>query len=104
MSRYSIKELWREYYGDKTEVRDYAGRIMMKSAIGNHNSRFEPTIDHVRPTSQGGRDIKENLTICNWEKNEEKGDHFPHWKENGQRFKCIRKKEKRSGYEIVADQ
>ena len=32
MSKYSIKELWNEFYGTKEEVYDYAGRLMLKSA------------------------------------------------------------------------
>ena len=32
MSKYSVKELWDETYGKTERVRDYAGRLMLKSA------------------------------------------------------------------------
>lgn len=87
----------------KEEIVDYAGRVMMKSACGNRNSRYEPTIDHVRPLSKGGRDVKENLVICHWETNAEKGDKFPHWQANGKRLKAIKVKGSTNGYEVVDD-
>ena len=58
MSKYSIKELWELFYGDEAQVYDYAGRLMLKSACGNPNSKYEPTIDHIRPLSKGGRGRK----------------------------------------------
>ena len=103
MSKYSDKQLWEERYGNRNEVRDYAGRLMMKSACGNPFSRFHPTIDHVRPLSDGGRDVKENIVICHVFTNEEKADSFPHWKANGSRFHAKRKTGNANGYRIVED-
>ena len=103
MSKYTAKELWNERYGKREEIVDYAGRVMTKSACGNRNSRYEPTIDHVRPLSKGGRDVKENLVICHWETNAEKGDKFPHWQANGKRLKAIKVKGSTNGYEVVDD-
>ena len=71
MSKYSIKELWNERFGKQDEVYDYADRLMLKSACGNHNSSYQPTIDHIRPLSAGGKDTKENIIICHFETNEE---------------------------------
>ena len=48
MYKYSVKELWNERYGAREEVRDYAGRLMLKSACGNPHSVYQPTIDHIR--------------------------------------------------------
>ena len=103
MSKYSIKELWEERYGKQNEVYDYAGRKMLKSACGDPNSCFEPTIDHIRPRSNGGKDVKGNIVICNWETNAEKADAFPHWRANDHRFKAVRRKGERIVYDIVAD-
>mgnify|MGYP003303635420 CR=1 FL=1 len=57
MSKYTVKELWEERYGKAEEIIDYAGRRMLKSACGDPNSRYQPTIDHLRPISKGGRDF-----------------------------------------------
>ena len=103
MSKYSIKELWNERYGNQEQVRDYAGRIMLKSACGNPYSAYHPTIDHIRPISCGGKDVKENIQICHSKTNEEKGDLFPHWKTNGNRCHAVRKKGGKNGYKIVVD-
>ena len=103
MSKYKVKDIWNERYGKNEEIVDYAGRVMKKSACGNRNSRYEPTIDHVRPLSKGGRDVKENLVICHWETNAEKGDKFPHWQANGKRLKAIKVKGSTNGYEVVDD-
>lgn len=86
MSKYRTIDLWNHYYGNKEEVKDYAGRLMKKSACGNPNSKYHPTIDHVRPISQGGKDTLENIVVCHKLTNEEKADDFPHWQANGKDF------------------
>ena len=103
MSKYSVKQRWNELYGTKTEAYDYAGRLMMKSACGNPNSAYQPTIDHIRPLSDGGKDVKENIVLCNALTNEEKADSFPHWKANGNRFHAERIKGSRVHYQIYED-
>ena len=103
MHKISILQLWNELYGTKEQVYDYAGRLMMKSACGNPYSKYQPTVDHIRPVSDGGRDIKENVVICHYSTNEEKADSFPHWKANGRRFHAVRKKGIANGYTIKHD-
>ena len=90
MTKYTVKELWEERYGKAEEIIDYAGRRMLKSACGDPNSRCQPTIDHVRPISKGGRDVKGNIEICHVDTNYEKGDRFSTWKTN-QRFFCAKR-------------
>ena len=92
MSKYTVKELWEERYGSTDEVYDYAGRRMLKSACGNCYSVYQPTIDHIRPISDGGRDIKGNIKICHIDTNAEKGDSFSTWNTNGKRFQAHRVK------------
>lgn len=67
MSKYNLMMLWEKIFPHQNEVCDYAGRRMLKSAIGNQNSRYCPTIDHIRPLSNGGKDVLENIVICNRE-------------------------------------
>ena len=55
MSKFNIKDVWNYCFGNKEEVYDYTGRLMKKSACGNPRSSFQPTIDHIRPLSQGDR-------------------------------------------------
>ena len=104
MSKFDLKKLWEEFYGTAIEVNDYTGRRMVKSAIGNQNSSCCPTIDHVKPISKEGKDIKGNIVICNIMTNEEKGDNFPHWKANGKKYKAKKVKGKSGEYDIYLDE
>lgn len=87
----------------KYKVHDYTGRLMKKSACGNPNSAYHPTLDHIRPLSAGGCDVLENIIICHRDTNEEKADHFPHWKANGAHYHARRVKGSRVEYEIIED-
>ena len=101
MSKYRTIDVWNELYGSKENVYDYAGRLMKKSACGNPNSSYHPTIDHIRPLSAGGSDVLGNIEICHCDTNEEKANSFPHWKANGKNFRAERVKGTRTEYEIV---
>ena len=63
MSKYNLIVLWENVFPHQNEAYDYAGRRMLKSAIGNQNSRYCPTIDHIRPLAKGGKDVLENIVI-----------------------------------------
>lgn len=104
MSKYNTVDVWNAVFGRKEEAYDYTGRLMKKSACGNPNSRFHPTLDHIRPLSQGGSDVIENIIICHRDTNEEKANHFPHWETNGKRYHATRVKGSRVAYEIIEDQ
>lgn len=101
MSKYRTIDVWNEFYGNKENVYDYAGRLMKKSACGNPNSAYYPTIDHIRPLSTGGCDVLGNIEICHCDTNGEKSNHFPHWKANSRQFRAERVKGTRTDYEIV---
>lgn len=103
MSKFNTVDVWNHFYGNVEEVKDYAGRLMKKSACGNPNSRFHPTLDHIRPLSLGGADVIDNIEVCHRDTNEEKSDNFPHWKANGKRFHAQRVKGSRVAYEIYED-
>ena len=103
MSKYSVIDLWNERNGNRDKIYDYAGRKMLKSACGNPNSRYEPTIDHIRPLSDGARDVKENIVLCNRNTNREKEDKFPHWQANGKRFHARKERFIEFGYRIIND-
>lgn len=76
---------------------------MKKSACGNPNSNYHPTLDHIRPLSKGGADVLDNIIICHRDTNEEKADKFPHWEANNRRFHAVRVKGSRVAYEIIED-
>lgn len=101
MSKYTTIDVWNAVYGKTETVTDYAGRVMKKSACGNPNSQYHPTIDHIRPLSQGGLDVAGNLVICHRDTNQEKADRFPHWKANGYSFKAVRRRGTSDEYDIV---
>ena len=103
MSKNRIIEIWNNRYGNTEEIVDYAGRVIKKSACGNPNSKFHPTLDHIRPLSKGGRDILENIVICHRYTNEEKSDRFPHWTANGTRFIAFRVRGTRNAYKIYKE-
>ena len=103
MSKYSVKELWNELYGTREEVYDYVGRLMLKAACGNPYSAYQPTIDHIRPIANGGKDVKQNIIICHYLTNEEKEDNFPHWRCNGVRCRAKKTKNVLNGYTIIKE-
>lgn len=103
MSKFNTIDVWNKMFGEKQEVYDYSGRIIKKSACGNPNSRFEPTIDHIRPISLGGSEVMENIILCNRVTNLEKDDKFPHWQSNGMRFHAEKIKGTQKGYKICKD-
>lgn len=76
MSKYNTIEVWNKIFGNKTEIYDYAGRLIKKSACGNPYSKFFPTIDHIRPLSRGGCDILANIIICHRVPMKRKEIHF----------------------------
>jgi 5-methylcytosine-specific restriction endonuclease McrA len=92
MSKQIVLKLWNERYGNKEDVYDYSGRLMKKSAIGNPNSNYEPTLDHIRPISKGGKDVLENLIVCNRITNQEKAEKFSTLKTNDITFQAVRDK------------
>lgn len=100
MSKYSVIVLWDKIFPRQNEATDYAGRRIMRSAIGNQNSRYCPTIDHIRPLSDGGKDCLENIVICNQTTNEEKSNSFPTWTANDKRFQAKRVKGTSNEYDI----
>lgn len=101
MSKFNARDLWDEIYGKALEAYDYAGRRMVKAACGDPNSRYEPTIDHIRPLSKGGKDNRHNIVICSRETNKEKADSFPYWKANGRSFTVRLMNNWNDDYEIV---
>ena len=100
MSKQIVLKLWNERYGNKEDVYDYSGRLMKKFAIGNPNSNYEPTLDHIRPISKGGKDVLENLIVCNRITNQEKADKFSTWNTNDRTFQAVRVKGNRAAYQI----
>lgn len=100
MSKYRTIDVWNQVYGKKETVCDYAGRLMKKSACGDPNSAYHPTLDHIRPTSAGGSDVIGNIEICHRDTNGEKANGFPHWTANDKNFRAKRIKGKRTDYEI----
>ena len=100
MSKYTVKELWEERYGKAEEVIDYAGRRMLKCACGDTNSCYQPTIDHVKPISKGGKDVKGNIEICHVDTNFEKGNSFSTWNTNDRCFHARKVKGSSTDYII----
>jgi mannose-6-phosphate isomerase-like protein (cupin superfamily) len=77
-----------------------SGSISSLDQGNDFSSIKEPTLDHIRPLSKGGKDVLQNLTICNRITNQEKGDRFSTWNANGKTFQAIRVKGNRAAYQI----
>lgn len=77
--------------------------ITFMTAHSSKGLGYHPTLDHIRPLSNGGCDMPENIVICHRDTNEEKADLFPHWMANGKRFHARRVRGSRVEYEIVED-
>ena len=104
MSKHNIINVWKLRYDKKEDAYDYAGRLIKKSACGDPNSNYHPTLDHIRPLSKGGKDTLENIIICHRDTNEEKADNFPHWKANKRKFHAIKEiKDSTLFYKIIED-
>lgn len=100
MSKYNLISIWDKVFPNQNEAIDYAGRRMMRASIGNQNSRYCPTIDHIRPIAHGGKDCLENIIICNQTTNQEKADSFPNWSANGKHFQAKRVRGTSDEYDI----
>lgn len=103
MSKHNIIDVWKLRYDKEEDVCDYAGRLIKKSACGDPNSNYHPTLDHIRPLSKGGKDTLENIIICHRDTNEEKADNFPHWKANKRKFHATKIKGSTFFYKIIED-
>jgi len=57
--------------------RDKCGRNMKYTDHGDTNSSNGWEIDHIVPTSRGGKDLLDNLQPLQWENNREKSDTYP---------------------------
>ena len=103
MSKYKTIDVWNRVFGAKQEA--YFHPPMLCYNHGSHHRRnpYHPTLDHIRPLSAGGCDVLENIIICHRDTNEEKADHFPHWKANGTHYHARRAKGSRVEYEIIED-
>ena len=62
--------------------RDMCGRAVKYSEHGNTNSDADWEIDHILPTSKGGKDTLDNLQPLQWENNHRKGDNYPWYCQN----------------------
>lgn len=83
--------LWNSKYGKKTQIaKDYANRIMHKSAYGNKNSEYGWNIDHILPISKGGKNNNSNLICSHIKTNEEKANKYPVFKANGKTFEILK--------------
>ncbi len=91
--------LWEIQFGKKQQAFDFSGRKIIKAAYNDRRSNYGWNIDHVLPSSRGGKTVDYNLICSHILTNDEKADKFPCFKANGKVFE-IRKRQ--NHYEIVA--
>lgn len=96
-------QVWNKTFGNRTEAYDYAGRKVKKSAYNSRDSQYGWNVDHIRPLSDGGKDVLCNAVACNIETNEEKSDTYPIWNANNQSWRAERIKNHRDCYKIVSN-
>ena len=90
LNRETAMRLWNKAFGKETKVSDFAGREMAKGAYNDRNSKYGWNVDHIQPTSRGGKTADHNLVCCNIDTNDEKGDKFPCFTANGRNFQIIK--------------
>lgn len=86
INRETAMRIWSKRYGKEIRVTDFAGRIMVKSAYDDRDSKYGWNMDHILPQSKGGKTAEHNLVCCHILTNDEKADKFPCFKANGQKF------------------
>lgn len=87
------KKLWRDRFGNKNKVRDFAGRWMVfDDHESNPNANYSTmwNIDHLLPKDRGGTDKITNLEIVNVQTNEEKANRTSFVSENGRTYQVQR--------------
>jgi hypothetical protein len=58
---------WKEWYGKGVEkVKDRKGRIMLKTAFGDPNSKYGGNIYHKKSQAKDGTNTKENLEFVHY--------------------------------------
>lgn len=67
------------FFGGATRKRDYAGNWCDLNKIGTCDPDA-PTIDHLQPLAQGGKDTVDNYVVCSYLTNCTKGNMWPTWK------------------------
>ncbi|MGP1451236.1 MAG: HNH endonuclease [Metamycoplasmataceae bacterium] len=86
INKKTANQIWNTYFGKETKTKDFAGRMIVKGAYGDWNSKFSWNIDHILPKKLGGKDNLNNLIPCHILTNQEKGQSFPSFKSNGEEF------------------
>lgn len=91
ISRAYAMKYWEEFYGNATEVEDFAGRKMIKSDYNSsYNEECAWVIARKGPTSTYGNWDRPNLVCCHKKTDEEKGSDFPLFRANGKTFEVIK--------------
>ena len=90
VNRETAMRLWNKNYGKRIQMKDFAGREMLKAAYDDRNSEFGWNLDHIYPVSKGGKTSDYNLICCNIRTNDEKANRFPVFKANGKKFQIAR--------------
>lgn len=90
INRETAMRIWSKRYGKELKVTDFAGRIMVKSAYDDRDSKFGWNIDHILPQSKGGKTAEHNLVCCHILTNDEKADKFPCFNANGHEFEILK--------------
>lgn len=84
-------DIWNKTFGKNQQLaEDFSGRKIDKSGYGNNNHKYGWNLEHIYPSSQGGKNNEENLTICHILTNREKGNKFPTFKANNQNFQIVK--------------
>jgi hypothetical protein len=63
----TIEEFWENEFGNKTSVKDFAGRFLRKTDYRNQNSQSGWDIDHIEPLNHNGNGKHNINTIDNYQ-------------------------------------
>lgn len=90
INKETAMKLWVKRYGKAIKITDFSGRVIVKAAYDDRNSKFGWNVDHILPQSKGGKTTESNLICCHILTNDEKANSFPCFTANNKKFEIIK--------------
>jgi hypothetical protein len=97
------KKLWKEKYGEKLQVKDMFGNVMIFDNYNKRDAKGAWNIHHIKPIARGGSNEKKNLLIISIDSHDEINGRFPSFKIKGVVYDTVKNRHT-GAYEIKVKQ